>query len=156
MIINTNYFTFNTNNKSFTGKIIDVKGISVYFKCGKIHREDGPAITWRDGSYEYRIDGLLHREDGPASKTKRTELWAIQGKTHRQGGPAHITYNRYGIVVCRAWFRDGRLHREDGPAVKAKGQEDYFLNGKQYDREAWKSAVREYKLGEFLEDGQDS
>ena len=32
----------------------------------QLHREDGPAIEWADGSKEYWLNGMLHREDGPA------------------------------------------------------------------------------------------
>ena len=31
-----------------------------------IHREDGPAIEWSDGSKEWWLNGEFHREDGPA------------------------------------------------------------------------------------------
>ncbi len=41
---------------------------------GKYHRTDGPARTWADGSYEYRVHGILHREDGPAKFIADT-LW---------------------------------------------------------------------------------
>ena len=34
-------------------------------KC-KLHREDGPAVEWSDGSKEWWFNGKLHREDGPA------------------------------------------------------------------------------------------
>jgi len=33
---------------------------------GNLHREDGPAIEWADGSKEWWINEKLHREDGPA------------------------------------------------------------------------------------------
>lgn len=42
----------------------DVK--SVFFKNKKLHRLDGPAIEYSDGSYVWCKDGRLHREDGPA------------------------------------------------------------------------------------------
>lgn len=31
-----------------------------------LHRTDGPARDWGDGSKEWYINGKLHREDGPA------------------------------------------------------------------------------------------
>jgi hypothetical protein len=35
---------------------------------GQLHREDGPAIIWAGGHYEYWHQGALHRMDGPAVK----------------------------------------------------------------------------------------
>jgi len=31
-----------------------------------LHREDGPAITYIDGTKKWYLNGQLHREDGPA------------------------------------------------------------------------------------------
>ena len=33
---------------------------------GDLHREDGPAIEYTDGSKEWCINNLFHRIDGPA------------------------------------------------------------------------------------------
>jgi hypothetical protein len=33
---------------------------------GNLHRKDGPAIIFADGSVEWWLDGMRHREDGPA------------------------------------------------------------------------------------------
>lgn len=57
---------------------------------GSLHRVDGPAIEWVDGSLEYWVDGIRHRLDGPAV------IWS----------------NGY-----EAWYKDGQLLREDGPKV---------------------------------------
>lgn len=67
-----------------------------YYKNGKQHREDGPAIEYDNGDYEWYINGLLHREDGPAirfhdDKTNKTRLsWYIDNELHREDGPAYI------------------------------------------------------------------
>lgn len=37
-----------------------------WYRFGKIHREDGPAIELADGSKKWFCDGKPHREDGPA------------------------------------------------------------------------------------------
>lgn len=37
-----------------------------YFKEGKVHREDGPAVQWADGYKEWYKEDKLHRIDGPA------------------------------------------------------------------------------------------
>ena len=73
---------------------------------GDVHRTDGPAKIWEDGSYEYWLNGKLHREDGPAiCWVEDREEW---------------------------WFYDV-LHRSDGPAVIFLHDEDYpmwYINGK--------------------------
>ena len=47
------------------GKIIDRDGTE-YYKDGVLHREDGPAVEWLNGSKFWFINGKRHREDGPA------------------------------------------------------------------------------------------
>lgn len=58
---------------------------------GKLHCEDGPAITRPNGSQEWWLNGLLHRVNGPAI------IW--------NNGDKH-------------WYFRGLLHREDGPAIE--------------------------------------
>ena len=51
------------------------KGLSHY------HREDGPAIEWKNGSKQWWIDGRLHREDGPAIEyLDGDKEWYYHGK----------------------------------------------------------------------------
>jgi hypothetical protein len=73
---------------------------------GKLHREDGPAAIYADGSKAWAIHGLYHRVDGPAIQysTGQTE-WRINGKRHRLGAPAVTT--------------------EDG-------DKEYWVNGRQF------------------------
>ena len=66
---------------------------------GLLHRLDGPAIEWSDGSKEWWINGKLHREDGPAIEDK----------------------DGY-----RAWYRNGKFHRENGPAVEYPNSKRYY------------------------------
>ena len=69
---------------------------------GQLHREDGPAIEYADGSKFWYLNGELHREDGPA-------------------------IDEYG---SKYWYINGKLHREDGPAIeRANGTKEWFLNG---------------------------
>jgi hypothetical protein len=47
-------------------------------EIGELHRLDGPARVWADGSQEWRVDGKLHRDDGQAivdSKSGIVEWW---------------------------------------------------------------------------------
>ena len=48
-----------------------------YNTAGQLHRTDGPAIEWADGTKWWYQNGLLHRTDGPAiiSKTRLPSFW---------------------------------------------------------------------------------
>jgi len=46
-----------------------------------LHRTDGPAREWKDGSKEWWINGQLHREDGPAIEwNDGYKVWYINGE----------------------------------------------------------------------------
>ncbi len=82
---------------------VDADGTKRWYRDGKLHREDGPAIEYADGRKHWYRDGKLHREDGPAVE------WATGDKE---------------------WYRDGKLHREDGPAVEwADGDKEWYRDG---------------------------
>ena len=71
---------------------------------GNLHREDGPAVEYTDGTKEWFLDGQRHRLDGPAVE------WADGTK---------------------AWWVDDQLHRLDGPAVEhADGSKEWWVNGR--------------------------
>lgn len=53
------------NGEPFTG-IEDGEGYHIYYKYGKFHREDGPALEWWDGEKAWWVNGERHRTDGPA------------------------------------------------------------------------------------------
>src|ERR1035437_5403589 len=82
------------------------------------------------GRQEWRENGELHREDGPAIKFKDgTRMWYRHGRPHREDGPAAEFAD--GI---RSWYRHGQLHREDGPAIETPdGSEVYYLHGVEVD-----------------------
>lgn len=81
-------------------------GYKEWYRNGKIHREDGPAIEYpNDGIKFWYHNGERHREDGPAAE------WADGTKK---------------------WYQNGKLHREDGPAVEyPSGSKEWFLNGEE-------------------------
>jgi hypothetical protein len=62
-------------------KLIEVNSVCCYIKGTDIlHREDGPAIEWSDGSKEWYINGKLHREDGPAATfPEGNVMWFLNG-----------------------------------------------------------------------------
>jgi len=76
-------------------------------ELGQLHRTDGPALVWEDGSHMWLLHGKLHRDNGPAV-------------THANGR--------------QSWYCKGYLHRTDGPAVEnADGTCQWWLNGVQVD-----------------------
>ena len=79
---------------------------------GKLHRTDGPAITWPDGSEQWYSEGKMHRVDGPAATwDDGSEAWYLDGKLHRLDGPAVIQPDG-----SFEWHEDGE--RKD-PEVEA-------------------------------------
>lgn len=49
-----------------TGGYDHIQNGRTYRRGGLLHREDGPAVIWTDGTQLHYADGKLHREDGPA------------------------------------------------------------------------------------------
>ncbi len=52
--------------KHFTGIVEWASGLKEWFKKGKHHRLDGPAIEWVNGDKQWLKEGKTHRVDGPA------------------------------------------------------------------------------------------
>jgi hypothetical protein len=77
----------------------------VYCLCGRIHRDDGPAVECTDGYMAYYRYGKRHREDGPARiyPGNRVEYY-LNDKLHRSDGPAIVYDNGRSL-----YFRHGRL-----------------------------------------------
>jgi hypothetical protein len=48
-----------------------------YYKNDYLHRVDGPAVIYPNGTKGYYKDGKIHRDDGPAViyQNGRTEYW---------------------------------------------------------------------------------
>lgn len=60
-----------------------------YNHAGQLHRDEGPAIEYSDGTKCWYRNGLLHREDGPAViYANGTRKWLLNGVPHRTDGPA--------------------------------------------------------------------
>jgi hypothetical protein len=68
----------------FTGCLIDEDDDIAWYKNGKEHREDGPAIEWANGSKSWWLNGTRHRTDGPAIEWtddyKDCKEWWLNGK----------------------------------------------------------------------------
>ena len=50
-----------------------------WYKDGVLHREDGPAIEYRNGTTKWYLNGKRHREDGPAAQYTHFISQAMQG-----------------------------------------------------------------------------
>ena len=113
------------------GPAVTFKDGSVeYWKHGQLHREGGPALIYKDGTVSYYRDGKMHREDGPAVTTPTSETWFRDGEMHRVGGPAHTSKDG-----AEWWYLNGKPHRRDGPAVKEPdGSVHYYLRGQLHRR----------------------
>ena len=56
---------------------------------GALHRTDGPAIEYVDGTRKWYLNGERHREDDPAVEyVDGTREWYLNGERHRTDGPA--------------------------------------------------------------------
>jgi hypothetical protein len=53
---------------------------SVWYLNGKVHRENGPAVEWSEGTKDWYLNGELHRVDGPAVE------WSDGGKEWHLNG----------------------------------------------------------------------
>jgi hypothetical protein len=53
----------------------------IYYKDGNLHRVDGPAIIYSDGSHSLGCEG---------TQSFRTQIWCQNDKKHRVDGPAII------------------------------------------------------------------
>jgi hypothetical protein len=52
---------------------------------GYLHRTDGPAIEYHDGTKSWYINGKLYREDGPAIVwNDGTREWYLYGKYYTE------------------------------------------------------------------------
>jgi hypothetical protein len=97
-----------------------------YYKNGKVHRDDGPALISSDGNVVYCKNGNFHRDNGPAIIGKNGNiLYFKYGDLHRDDGPAVIHADGQSF-----YYKNGIVHRDDGPAVIGKnGEFAYYKNG---------------------------
>ena len=87
-------------------KTIESNGAICYKLNNKLHKEDGPAVEYLDGTKEWYKNGLRHREDGPAVEDSEGD---------------------------KEWYLNGKAHREDGPAVEwLDGDKEWWLNDNLY------------------------
>jgi large subunit ribosomal protein L20 len=79
----------------FTGIAEFANGDKYWYKEGKYHREDGPAVEWANGNKEWWFEGELHRLDGPAFEHPNgTKEWLIEAKVALRHAGAHAFAHR--------------------------------------------------------------
>ncbi len=68
-------------------------GTQEWWKEGKLHREDGPAIIHSDGSQVWYKEGKIHREDGPAViLSDGVQEWWKEGEKYEPSAHELIVY----------------------------------------------------------------
>jgi len=71
-----------------------------YNRQDLLHRKDGPAVEYANGTCEWWVNGMLHRADGPAVESANgTRMWYLNDLRHREDGPAVEWYDG-----TRAWY----------------------------------------------------
>jgi antitoxin component YwqK of YwqJK toxin-antitoxin module len=91
-------------------------------------------VTLKDGTKKWYKNGKLHRDDGPAvTSPNGSEWWYRNGQSHRDGGPACTFYG------TSYWYHNNVLHRIGGPAVEDKDGpvKYYFVNGRKFTEEEY-------------------
>ncbi len=139
------------DNESFM-KIDEVGNIFWRNKGDRLHRLDGPAIEWIDGSKEWYQNGWIHRLGGPAiERVDGSKEWYQNGVLHRLDGPA-IEWE----TGSKEWWKEGRLHRLDGPAlIFISGAKFWYKDGNKFknkDHFFRKLNKKEKELALFSED----
>lgn len=98
-------------------------GSVTYLRNGRVHRDNGPALTRANGEMYWYQEGQLHREDGPAAYTPGSKSWYCKGKLHREDGPA-VEW----IDGTKEWYQHGQRHREGAAAIERPDGRNLFYN----------------------------
>jgi hypothetical protein len=85
-------------------RVEEYEYVKYYFLNDKLHRLDGPAIVYDDGSELWYKNSKLHRLDGPAiERSNGDKVWYKNGLCHRLNGPAIEHTNGY-----KEWWIEGK------------------------------------------------
>jgi hypothetical protein len=101
---------------------------------GYLHREDGPAQVWSNGTESWWLDGKRHRPDGPARVFADGYLVWRPEYQRPLGGPVRVWPD--GI---EEWLLNDQIHCENWPPARigADSHEEWWLNGIQYTNETF-------------------
>jgi len=113
------------------GAVLEDGDVLAWYQHGQLHRSDGPALVYPDGSEEWYQFGQLHRDDGPAvTDSAGSQFWYQSDELHRDDGPAVEEADG-----TRAYFRQGVIHRDDGPAISGPLiTAQWYIEGKRVHR----------------------
>ena len=94
----------------------------------------------RDGEKRWLLNGVLHREDGPAIEfIDGSKCWYRDGKPHRDCGLPACEWAYSG----REWWVNGKLHRIDGPAIEDVEEDtfEFYIDGERYEQAEFNERV---------------
>jgi hypothetical protein len=110
--------------KNYNVFVANFKDCKVYIENKKLHRLDGPAIEYKDGTKVWYYKGRKHRDDGPAYEgNDGDKSWYIHDHLHQENAPAVIYANG-----DEEWWYKHQLHREGGPAVSMKNATEAYYS----------------------------
>lgn len=103
-------------NKTSTSSIED--GVTVWEnEKGELHRTDGPAVEYPDGSKQWFENGKFLREEG--NYTHVVKDWYKEGNRFREEADG-----------SKRLYKDGVLHNTEGPAVVyTNGAKEWWIGG---------------------------
>ncbi len=91
---------------------------------GELHRVNGPAVEWADGTKEWWLNDKRHRTDGPAIEwADGTKEWWLNDKRHRTDGPTV----EWPDGNKTWWLNDKRLSEEQFNAIPKDQRNNYDL-----------------------------
>ena len=89
----------------------DNHGNIQYKLNGKLHREDGPAVIFADGTQSWCLNDKLHRLDGPAIiRANGTQWWYINDKKYNFNDYCKkLNLSEEGIMFLKLKYDTSRL-----------------------------------------------
>ena len=100
-------------------------GIRQWYSRGLRHREDGPAMIYRNGYCEWYRHDAMYLGEGTLVQCNGYVEWRRGKDIHRAGAPARIYENG-----DEEWYTNNNLHRRNGPARTTKIDGiTYYING---------------------------
>ena len=64
-------------------------GCNYYNHAGKLHRVEGPAVTYTNGDKSWWLNGYRHRIGGPAVEWANTTEWWLYGVQYTEDAYYH-------------------------------------------------------------------
>ena len=124
-----------------------------WWQNNQLHRTNGPAIEYSNGTRSWYQNNQLHRTDGPAIECiNGRKHWYQNGLRHRTDGPAAEYADE-----TKCWYQNDRLHRSDGPAAEyTTGYKEWWFEGKEYSEKEFlklnsSSPIKELTIAQISE-----